>query len=128
MSTSFLIIVVDDDEQVRRALGRVLRAHGFATREFASGEELLAAELPPAGCLLLDIELGGMSGLELYRAVVQRENAAPPAVFVTGKASPAAEATARALGAAAFLYKPVGADDLLSSIRHAGARCQSMPA
>lgn len=121
MSTSSPIIVVDDDTQVRRALGRVLKAHGYATREFASAEALLAEELQPAGCLVLDIDLGGMSGLDLYRTIVQREEAPPPAVFVTGKASLAAEATARSLGAAGFLAKPVSADTLLSSIRRASA-------
>ena len=72
-----------------------------------------------AGCLLLDIDLGGMSGIELYRIIRQRDGQAPPAVFVTGKGSEAVETAVRALGAIDYLVKPVDAQKLVDAVRRA---------
>lgn len=113
------VTVIEDDAQVRRAFGRIFRAYGYTTNEFASAEEFLASEPEGAGCLLLDIDLTGMSGIDLYRKILQRQGPVPPVVFVTGKPSPALESAARTLGAVDFLVKPVDAQNLMHAIRRA---------
>jgi FixJ family two-component response regulator len=120
-SLSQLVIVIDDDAQVRRALGRVLKACGYAAQEFSSAEDFLSAPPERTGCLVLDIDLGGMSGIDLYRHIRQQPAGAPPAIFVTGKASDAVEAAVRTLGAVDFLIKPVDARQLLDAVRRACA-------
>lgn len=115
-----LVTVIDDDSQVRRALVRVLKAYGYAAQEFASAEDFLSNQPASTGCLVLDIDLGGMSGIELYRTILQRDGKVPPAVFVTGKASKAVETAVRALGAVDFLVKPVDAQKLVDAVRRAG--------
>jgi FixJ family two-component response regulator len=119
MSPSPSVTIVDDDAQVRRALARVLKAYGFSTRECASAEDFLADGTLCADCLVLDVDLGGMSGIDLYRAIAQRDGAAPPAVFVTGKSGAHVEATACALGGVELLFKPVDAARLVEAIRRA---------
>jgi len=76
--------IVDDDDDVRRALRRLLIASGFAVAAFESGEAFLASLPSPHAldCLILDVHLGGMSGLELYQLLRQRA-IAPPVVFIT---------------------------------------------
>ena len=111
------VVVVDDDEPLRRALERLLRLHGFASRGFSSAEDFLD-EAPAACCLILDIDLGGMSGIELYRVVAARP-AAPPAVFVTGKGDPWIERTVREAGGVAYLTKPFDQAALIDAVRRA---------
>lgn len=113
------IAIIDDDESLRRALGRVLRARGFETEEFASAEELLAS---PAGlgadCLLLDIDLPGMSGLELCSHFALWPEP-PPVILITGAANVHTERMARALDAAEHLSKPVEAMVLVAAVERA---------
>jgi FixJ family two-component response regulator len=110
------IAVVDDDEDVRKALSRLLRAAGFAVRTYASGEEFLAR--PPGGepdCLVLDIHLTGMSGLELRRELLER-GVGTPVIFITALDDRATmEAVSRA-HAAACLLKPLEESALIGSI------------
>ncbi len=113
------IAVVDDDDGVRLALTRLLRASGFATASYRSGEEYLdGGAVRHADCLVLDIQLGGMTGFDLYRRLAER-GAPPPVIFVTGHDSPANRQRALEAGSVAFLRKPVPADDLLDAVGRA---------
>jgi len=100
------IILVEDDPGMREALERVLSAAGFTPRSFPSGEALLDAQGGvTAGCLVLDVRLPGISGLDLYRRLAQRGQTLP-AVFITAYDDPSVREEAEGLGAAAFLHKP----------------------
>ncbi|MEC4718106.1 response regulator [Noviherbaspirillum sp. CPCC 100848] len=114
-----LVTVIDDDSQVRRALLRVLKMYGYVTQEFVSAEDYLSTKPEFTGCLVLDIDLGGMSGIELYRTILQRDGRAPPTIFVTGKVSEPIEVAVRALGAVDFLVKPVDGQELADAVRRA---------
>jgi len=107
-----MIGIVDDDYSVRRALQRLLRAMGFEVAGYASAEEfLVAARLREFDCLLLDIQLRGMSGLELY-AALQRLEYPAPVIFISATADAASAVTAQTEGRGLFLCKPVDADQL----------------
>jgi FixJ family two-component response regulator len=114
-----VIAIVDDDESFRRALQRFLRTHGFQVEAFPSGEEFLwLSQLGLVGCVILDLAMPGMSGLE-----VQQELAAGglqvPIVFVTAHADDEVGQYVSAAGAFAILRKPVDHDELLRSVREA---------
>lgn len=110
------IAVVDDGDSFRRALARLLRVSGYETRSYASAEEFLADdEGLRADCLVLDIQLGGMSGLDLQRRLAAA-GSAPPVVFVTGHPTREHRERARAAGSIAFLAKPVTAEVLLEAV------------
>jgi FixJ family two-component response regulator len=118
MGTSDCVIaIVDDEEPVRRALLRLLRAEGLRGVGFGSGAEFLTA-LPMAepGCVVLDLHMHGMSGLEVQR---QLAHAWPdlPVIVVTGQHTAESEAQARACRAAAYLRKPLDGSTLLGAIR-----------
>jgi FixJ family two-component response regulator len=108
------IAVIDDDASVRKALDRQIRAAGYRTQSFASAEEFLLADTSAAACVICDIHLGGMSGLELvlHPTIVSRR---VPVVLISSSADPAIEVTARGL-AATFLCKPIPAGKLLEAI------------
>ena len=107
-----MIGIVDDDYSVRRALQRLLRAMGFEVAGYASAEEfLVAARLRDFDCLLLDIQLRGMSGLDLY-AALQRLEYPAPVIFISATADAASAVTAQTEGRGLFLCKPVDADQL----------------
>lgn len=118
MNTDAQIVVhiVDDDAGMRLALSRLLGAAGYATRSYASAGDYLIAE-PDArtGCLLLDLDLGGPSGLDL-QAALQRQGRALPIVFLTGRGDIAASVRALKAGASDFLTKPVQGEVLLAAI------------
>lgn len=110
------IAVVDDDDSFRRALARLLRVSGYETRSYASAEEFLADdEGLRVDCLVLDIQLGGMSGLDLQRRLAA-DRSALPIVFVTGHPTAEHRERARAAGSIAFLAKPVPAETLLDAV------------
>jgi FixJ family two-component response regulator len=116
------VFVVDDDPSVRKALGRLLKAEGFRVELFASAEEFLAR--PPAdgpACAVLDVQLPGLGGLDLQRALTVRGGGLP-VVFVTGHGDIPMTVRAMKSGAADFLPKPVAARDLLAAVGHAVAR------
>jgi FixJ family two-component response regulator len=114
-----LIAVVDDDAQVRTALGRLLRAIGYAVTGFRCGEEFLAAgdALAP-DCLVLDLHMPGMSGFDVQRQLSARGSALP-VVVITGQDSAVARSRAAAGGASAFLCKPLDKDALIRAIERA---------
>jgi FixJ family two-component response regulator/signal transduction histidine kinase len=121
------VCVVDDDATVRESLVRVLEAAGWTAMSYASaGEFLDRGSLADVACLLLDVRMPGMSGLELQQLLSAR-GAAPPIVFLTGHAEVAAGIDAMKLGAVDFLAKPVDDAVLIGAVRtaverHAGER------
>ncbi|MGZ5038175.1 MAG: response regulator transcription factor [Usitatibacter sp.] len=113
------VCVVDDDPSVRRAMERLLRAAGFEVRTYAGAEEYLDAHDPAVpGCLVLDLTMPGVSGLQLQQALLARGEV-PAIVFVSGHADAGASAEALRAGAVDFLTKPVDAAHLLAAVREA---------
>jgi FixJ family two-component response regulator len=113
------VAVVEDDTAVRRSLSRLLRSAGFAVSAYASAEEFLArpAESAP-DCLVLDIHLGGMSGLDL-RAELLSRGVTAPVIFITALDDPATMDAISRAGAAACLLKPYEDTVLVGSIARA---------
>lgn len=111
-----LVAVVDDDQAVREALPDLLREFGFAARAFTSAEELLASdELGKAGCLILDIAMPGMTGLDLQRELKARGHGIP-ILFITAQTDEAIRTRAVGEGAAGFLLKPFSDTALLAAL------------
>src|SRR5262249_48684857 len=112
-----VIAIVDDDESFREALGRFLGTFAFRVRTFASGEDLLqSSELGAVSCLLLDLVMPGISGLEVAQQLATR-GLRIPTVFVTAHANDVVEQHIVASGAIAILPKPVDQETLLRLVR-----------
>jgi FixJ family two-component response regulator len=110
-----VVFVVDDDARVREALSSLLASAGLEVAVFASATEFLNADKPDAAaCLVLDLELPDVHGLELQRALAER--AAPPIVFITGHGDIPSSVKAMKAGAVEFLSKPFGDEELLRAI------------
>ena len=113
------VAVVDDDDSFARAIGRLLRASGFEVQTYSSAEAFLASKsLPPPECLVLDVQLGGMSGVELQRRLRELGNLTP-IIFVTAHDAPAVREEATQAGCIAYLRKPVGRQALLEAVEKA---------
>ena len=111
-----LIAVVDDDDALRNSLDDLLQSVGFRVQGFASAEAFLQAPpVPEAACLLLDVRLPGMNGLELQRQLGGMRWRIP-IIFVTAYADDDVRAHALAAGAIAVLSKPCREADLLHAI------------
>ena len=109
--------VVEDDSSFLRALGRLLGAAGFSVASFASAEEFLASESARAvSCLVLDVNLGGMSGFDLQRHLVAAGSPIPT-IFITAEDDPITRERARS--GVAYLRKPFREDALIGAIREA---------
>lgn len=114
-----VVFLVDDDEQLLRALGRLLRQHGFTTAAFASAEAFLREQdVSQPGCLVLDVNLPGLDGLALQRRLTER-GASRPVIFLTGHGDIPASVQAIKAGAVDFLTKPVAGETLLAAVREA---------
>lgn len=113
------IAIVDDDEPLREALGSVLKAAGFVAVAYPSAEDFLhAANWQSTRCLILDVRLPGMSGIELQRQL-QDASSPIPIIFVTAHGDPSLRDVLMKAGASAFLNKPVRRDALLTEINAA---------
>ena len=111
------VAVVDDDPFFRRSLERLLRVLGFRVTGFESAENYLSdGRALDSACLILDIHLGGMSGLELYDSLTALGDV-PPAVFVSAVEDEELEARIRAMRRATFLHKPCDPQLLAAKIR-----------
>ena len=112
------VFVVDDDPGVRMALAFQLEAANFQAIPFASGEDFLEEAPPNGGCLIADVRMPGMSGLDLLREI-SRRMIALPVIVLTGHGTIAMAVEALKAGAAEFLQKPVDGDRLLAAVRRA---------
>jgi FixJ family two-component response regulator len=123
LSEQKLIAVIDDDPEILESVELLLSCHGYDTKLFASAEELLCvAPTLEAACLIVDIQLGGISGLELVRALCA-DGFTLPVIFITGSRDELHRRRALELGCAAFLLKPFTADRLIETVEKAiGAR------
>jgi FixJ family two-component response regulator len=113
------VFIVDDDASVRKALGRLVRSAGYEVEMFSGAAEYLARSAPerPA-CLVVDIRMPGMTGLELQQAI-DGTRMSLPVVFITGHGDDAIREQTLAAGAVDVLYKPVDDDVLLAAIEQA---------
>jgi FixJ family two-component response regulator len=114
-----LVSVVDDDESVRDSLPDLLRQFGFAAQGFSSAEAFLASEaVSETSCLLLDIAMAGMSGLDLQRELTRRRQQIP-IVFITAHDDETLRPRLLARGAAGCLFKPFSETALLEALNTA---------
>jgi FixJ family two-component response regulator len=119
-----IVFVVDDDESVRKAMESLLRSVGLRVETFPSAHAFLEArraDLP--GCLVLDVRLPGLSGLDLQRMMAEA-NIHTPVIFITGDGDIPMSVRAMKAGAVEFLTKPFRDQDLLDAIQQAIARDQ----
>ena len=114
-----MVAVVDDDELIRVALRRLLKASGLAVTTFESAEAFLeSGQLPEVGCLIADIRMPGISGLEL-QAKLKSNGSATPIIFITAHGDEKMRMQAMRAGAVAFLAKPFDDGVLLDRVRAA---------
>jgi FixJ family two-component response regulator len=116
-----MVAVIEDDARMRRGIERVLAAHGFDTRSYASAEEFMECkdQVAPT-CIVLDISLGGMSGIELRRRMIAAGSGIPT-IFVTALDDPAILREADELGCVACLLKPFPASQFIGAVNQAFA-------
>ena len=116
------VFVVDDDETVRKALARLIRSANMTARTFPTAEAFLAENhVVPASCLVLDVRLPGLNGLQLQEAL-NRKGYPIAIIFVTGHGDVPTSVRAMKAGAVDFLQKPFTGPDLLDAIRRAVGR------
>lgn len=127
MTGEHLIRIVDDDPSVRRALARLVRSCGFAVETFASADEYLsAASTDEVECVVLDIHLGGMSGIEL-RHRIHGEVVHPPVILITAHDDDATLESISQSGAPGYLRKPFDDSALIAAIGSAIGRQVDRP-
>ena len=113
------VAVVDDDDSVCRSLARLLRASGIHAVVYLSGEAFLAdTKQPKFDCLVFDIQLGGMSGIELHQTL-KASGSTTPVIYITAHDDPATEEKAMATGCSAYLRKHQPGEAVLAAIRQA---------
>ena len=120
------IYIVDDDASVRRAMERLIRSAGMEVQAFASAQEFLDFEYSNQNaCMIVDIKLQGMNGLELQNELSARGSDLP-IIFITGFDSPEIREQAKKAGAAGYFRKPLDDQALLDTIQWALARDQKL--
>lgn len=113
------VFLVDDDAAVRRSLARMVRSAGYAVEMFATGRDFLRHPVPAGpACVLLDLQMEGMTGAEVHEAL-RRSDRHVPVVFLSGCATVASAVAEVKHGAADFLEKPVSPSRLMEAIRRA---------
>jgi FixJ family two-component response regulator len=114
-----LVSVVDDDSSVRRSLDRLIRSARLDVSVFASAEEFLASDHPrKVDCLILDVGLPGMSGVELHRHLLA-SMCNVPVIFITGNVDDRTRSEAASDWTVAYFKKPFGGDELLEAVHTA---------
>jgi FixJ family two-component response regulator len=118
-SKRLLLSVIDDDGRLRESLPELLREFGFAARAFSSGREFLSSSfLNETRCLVLDVAMPEMSGLDLQQELKSRGQAIP-IIFISGQKDEDVRKQAFRQGAVRFLYKPFSDSDLLEAVNAA---------
>lgn len=113
------VFIVDDDESVREALGSLVRSAGLGVATYATAQDFLAGpRVDGPSCLVLDVQLPGLSGLDLQRCMAE-VNLEIPIIFITGHGDVPTSVRAMKAGAVEFLTKPFGDADLLTAIQEA---------
>ena len=116
MAAAPLIAIVDDDPSIRNATRNLLKSAGFSTATFESAAAFLtSASRARAACLVVDLRMPGMSGLELYQALVASGHALPT-VMITAHPEDSTQSRAHELGIKYYLSKPFAPDDLLDCV------------
>jgi FixJ family two-component response regulator len=119
VTASPLISIIDDDVSLQRALVRLVRSYGYTARGFASAEEFIASGIMEScGCVITDIQMPGMSGIELKRLMAER-GCSVPMIMITARSEPEVEGSARAIGAYSFLKKPIDSHVLADCLARA---------
>jgi FixJ family two-component response regulator len=122
MDAEALVFVVDDDAPMRESLKNLLRSVGLWVEAFASAQEFLRSPRPDVpGCLVLDVRLPGLSGLDLQKQMAQGDRDMP-IIFITGHGDIPMTVQAMKAGAVEFLTKPFRDQELLDAVQHALAR------
>jgi FixJ family two-component response regulator len=117
--TGTVVYVVDDDVSAREGVARLICSAGLSAKTFASGEEFLAATRSKVpGCLILDVNLPGLNGLDLQEQIAESDTKVP-IIFLTGCGDIPMTVRAVKAGAANFLTKPVDDEELLKAVRQA---------
>jgi FixJ family two-component response regulator len=118
-----VVAVIDDDAGMRKGIERLLQVHGLETELYASAEDFMAGQdTGNATCIVLDIALGGISGIELRRRMLALGSRVPT-IFVTASDEPANVREADRLGCVACLLKPFPASELIEALGKALAGC-----
>jgi FixJ family two-component response regulator len=110
------VAIVDDDASVRRSLKRLVEVAGFRANVYGSGEDLLQDDLDEVACAVLDVNLGGISGIETRRRLSSKHPAIS-VIFITAADSADVRRQAGELGCTAFLPKPIRGDELIHALR-----------
>jgi FixJ family two-component response regulator len=114
-----MVFVIDDDESIREALKSLIRSVGLSVQTFASAQEFLSSSRPDVpSCLILDVRMPGLSGLDLQRELAEA-NIHIPIIFITGHGDIPMSVRAMKAGAVEFLTKPFRDQDLLDAIQQA---------
>jgi DNA-binding NtrC family response regulator len=122
-----VVFVVDDDTSIRESLRNLIRSAGLSVRTFSSAQEFLTSQRPQApSCLVLDVQLPGLSGLDLQQELA-KANIQIPIIFLTGHGDIPTSVRAIKAGALEFLTKPFNDEDLLDAIQQGIARDQRAP-
>jgi FixJ family two-component response regulator len=118
ITDDYIVFIVDDDQRMREALSELLASQGISSLAFGSASEYFDADKPeqPA-CLILDVELPDINGLDLQKQIAERDH--PPIVFITGHGDIPSSVRAIKGGAIDFLTKPFSDGDLMQAIRTA---------
>jgi FixJ family two-component response regulator len=121
-----VVFVIDDDPSVREAIRNLIRSVGLRVEPFETAQDFLRSEIQDIpGCLVLDVRLPGLSGLDLQRELAARK-VTLPIIFITGHADIPMSVHAMKAGALEFLTKPFRDQDLLDAIQQALERARSM--
>jgi FixJ family two-component response regulator len=116
------IAIIDDDESLCRSLGRLVRQAGFRPVSFISAEDFLQSpERPELRCLLVDIQLGGMSGIDLHRQLLA-EGDTTPVIYITAYDDPSARIDALNTGCAGFFLKTDAGSAIIEALRRVTTR------
>ena len=119
MTSDAIVFVIDDDESIRESLNSLIRSVGLKVKTFASAQEFLQSERPDVpACLILDVRMPGLSGLDLQRELTAA-SIHIPVIFITGHGDIPMSVRAMKAGAVEFLTKPFRDQDLLDAIQQA---------